>query len=87
MFWIDLVYIQYCLGLHFSKAYKLLMIITGVRLYRDVCRKSIFVTTILPKIWDSELVMKLNFQILISFDPKLALHTIACRLFMKYLSR
>ena len=49
--------------------------------------KSIFVTTILPKIWDSELVMKLNFQILISFDPKLALHTIACRLFMKYLSR
>lgn len=45
--------------------------------------KSIFVTTILPKIWDSELVMKLNFQILISFDPKLALHTIACRLFMK----
>ena len=49
--------------------------------------KSIFVTTILPKIWDSELVMTLNFQILISFDPKLALHTIACRLFMKYLSR
>ena len=49
--------------------------------------KSIFVTTISPKIWDSELVMKLNFQILISFDPKLALHTIACRLFMKYLSR
>ena len=49
--------------------------------------KSIFVTTILPKIWDSELVMKLNFQILISFDPKLALHTIACWLFMKYLSR
>ena len=48
---------------------------------------SIFVTTILPKIWDSELVMTLNFQILISFDPKLALHTIACRLFMKYLSR
>ena len=47
--------------------------------------KSIFVTTILPKIWDSELVMTLNFQILISFDPKLALHTIACRLFMKYL--
>ena len=49
--------------------------------------KSIFVTTILPKIWDSKLVMKLNFQILISFDPKLALHTIACRLFMKYLLR
>ena len=46
-----------------------------------------FVTTILAKIWDSELVMTLNFQILISFDPKLALHTIACRLFMKYLSR
>ena len=50
-------------------------------------QNSIFVTTILPKIWDSELVMTLNFQIFISFDPKLALHTIACRLFMKYLSR
>ena len=42
MFWIDLVYIPYCLGLHFSKSYKLLMIINGVILYWDVCRKIIF---------------------------------------------
>ena len=60
------------------------MIITEVILYLDICTKSIFVTTILPKIWDSELFMKLNFQILIWSDPKLALHIIACRLFMKY---
>ena len=64
MFWIDLVYIPYCLGLHFSKSYKLLMIITGVILYRDVCRKSIFVTTILPKTWDFELVMKISILLL-----------------------
>ena len=64
MFWIQLVYIPYCLGLHFSKSYKLLMIITGVILYRDVCRKSIFVTTILPKTWDFELVMKISILLL-----------------------
>ena len=64
MFWIQLVYIPYCFGLHFSKAYKLLMIITGARLYRDVCRKSTFVTTILPKIWDSELVTKISILLL-----------------------
>ena len=64
MFWIQLVYIPYGFGLHFSKAYKLLMIITGVRLYRDVCRKSTFVTTILPKIWDSELVTKISILLL-----------------------
>ena len=40
------------------------MIITGVILYRDVCRKSIFVTTILPKTWDFELVMKISILLL-----------------------
>ena len=64
MFWIQLVYIPYCLGLHFSKSYKLLMIKTEVILYRDVCRKSTFVTTILPKIWDSELVTKISILLL-----------------------